>query len=585
MAKIKPIPAVTAGNSAAIPEAAGGGIASEKKVGHTTGSPPAADERGQLTVTGELSMASDEGRGAGIGLRPDPRVLDLAQHGGFPPIETVDDRTIPKWTPPGTSTAIPVPDTVQAKLRRQRFQAVLDRHRVKGGGQGDPKKLRLKLEALDQKDLEIGEDDNLVLILVEDRLLKEIPEQIEPPSGQVKTPGSFFHSAYNHYYASFKPDLKDALRLFRNDISDTPSDFYAVEKDRTNAPYRLRGSVIKASVVYKDKHEDGLTVLAMRRLFQDLKKTYRNFRGVILVGAFPEALLMRRWQTGTQGWSLAPEGSPYHEQYGGGAKLGHIAEEVHAFRSDIVLADLDGRWDEIYHPGRRTFYMSTADGSNLGGKAKGYANSPLGQDQVEDFFFIDEVDEKSPQHFRDPEIGERDIVGEWWDSSQKRYRPHFHFTDPDGSTQFGHRSLLYRSQPWGSNKEHQEVAGKKYEYYHQALKKGIWYSKRPQGIHSIRNPIATPDIIVSRINARHVALSIDPRWIQPASKKRWDWSLTTGDPCKAAQQAKKPGGTATFEYATLHDPYLERELLLDYFARNHAFKLKKRNRPSHPVLS
>ncbi len=52
---------------------------------------------------------------------------------------------------------------------------------------------------------------------------------------------------------------------------------------------------IRASVYAGEAHQDGRTLLATRRVFQATKKEFPKFGGAILIGSFPESMLVRRW--------------------------------------------------------------------------------------------------------------------------------------------------------------------------------------------------------------------------------------------------------------------------------------------------
>lgn len=81
-------------------------------------------------------------------------------------------------------------------------------------------------------------------------------------------------------------------------------------------------------------HQDGKTLLAIREFFRAVRGSFANFEGAILVGAFPEAGIVRTWpQKNEQNGQLS---------YGVGLSPG----EPHRF--EIVLADLDGNWEHLY---------------------------------------------------------------------------------------------------------------------------------------------------------------------------------------------------------------------------------------------
>lgn len=145
----------------------------------------------------------------------------------------------------------------------------------------------------------------IVLVLVESRLLDPLPS----PSTS---------------------SLLDRLRTFHDDLR-------ADKLDARSVSVAMRRGA---------GHRDGDGVLALRELFQDLHTSHPNFAGVVLVGSFPEAMLVRRWIWKKTDQSLALAGQAHQH-----VDLLYLMPEVIADRSDLVLADLDGRWDQIYQPG------------------------------------------------------------------------------------------------------------------------------------------------------------------------------------------------------------------------------------------
>lgn len=91
--------------------------------------------------------------------------------------------------------------------------------------------------------------------------------------------------------------------------------------------------------------QDGLLVCAIRRALVAVKAAAKGFSGVVLVGSFPEATIVRRWL-----WdSISPD--PVVKP--GVATGRHYVQcwpEPVANWSDIVLADLTGAWERLYRP-------------------------------------------------------------------------------------------------------------------------------------------------------------------------------------------------------------------------------------------
>lgn len=117
--------------------------------------------------------------------------------------------------------------------------------------------------------------------------------------------------------AGMNAALLDQLRRYRDDL--------------VNEGYRPRFLV--ADVYRGAIHQDGRTLLAMRRFLQDVRASYPSLAGVTLFGSFPEATVFRRTlvksvENGQQYLTLHPE-------------------RINP-RADIVLGDLDGNWEPLY---------------------------------------------------------------------------------------------------------------------------------------------------------------------------------------------------------------------------------------------
>ena len=97
-------------------------------------------------------------------------------------------------------------------------------------------------------------------------------------------------------------------------------------------------------------HQDGRTVLALRALLRSAQ-TACDLEGALLVGRFPDALLVRtcNWRRneklslpGKDGAALAFDEKTTNVR---------CVPEIVAHRCDLVLADLDGRWEAVYAQG------------------------------------------------------------------------------------------------------------------------------------------------------------------------------------------------------------------------------------------
>ncbi len=279
--------------------------------------------------------------------------------------------------------------------------------------------------------------------------------------------------------------------------------------------------LVAADLYQGPVHNDGAIIVALRRVFRVLREQY-GLRHVVLVGRFPEAQLVRRWPWApafgrTIGGIAVPEGWNY---------FAYEPERV-ASSADIVLADLNGAWDDLYRrhvaitsvhirPDRReTAEEILAPGRVIAGRA-----AQLETLRFEDVFWIDDGDVDFPS--RSPVTA---------------------------------RIRRFRADP--------EV---------------------PAGARRLPNPIAVPELFVSRINAFHAATRLPTdRSVVTSTTGR----LVDGSPVDAG--GRPQAFTSTVNYATTSsdpegrvwtidprefepDPGLERRLLAEYLDRNHRWR-------------
>ena len=95
------------------------------------------------------------------------------------------------------------------------------------------------------------------------------------------------------------------------------------------------------------RHQDGLSLLGLRRLLQATAKD-RKLAGVVLVGHFPDAMLVRtcNWRRG--GAIELPGRDGLEQKFGKDTRRLRRVPEVVAHKCDLVLADLDGNWEQLY---------------------------------------------------------------------------------------------------------------------------------------------------------------------------------------------------------------------------------------------
>lgn len=249
-------------------------------------------------------------------------------------------------------------------------------------------------------------------------------------------------------------------------------------------------------------HQDGQIVLAIRGLLQAVHKSVPDLRSVVLVGNFPNAFMVRQyyWER-TDGIEINA-GRPFVQSWPAVAHVRSIPEPV-ASPADLVLADLDGPWERLYHRGPE----------RIGGLVAAFPDDAAHQlsasfehtsHRFEDFFLVPD--------------------GTWEETPA-----------PGGKTRFRF--------PGEANAE-----------------------CVPADMHCA-NPMAQPEISVGRINAFHTAIEPDP--------------AVRGTDGNGLLDASGKPRTVTFADAASVPPAdklwvpsekLERRLLVEYFARNHAFR-------------
>lgn len=264
-------------------------------------------------------------------------------------------------------------------------------------------------------------------------------------------------------------------------------------------------------------HQDGRTLLAMREYLRAVKQVVPDFAGVVLVGSFPEAVLIRQYNWRQHGKTTLHKGEDGEEVFGGEKvyRLRSVPEIV-ASSCDLILADLDGHWERLYHIGPEELPWVLAVYPD--------AQPP---------------DEDTPLH--------RWINGgptPHFERGTKGFQDFFLVNDGRFEAAFVADGVL-DVRPLDDLQD-AECAE----------------ADRERG-----NPIARPDIILSRIDARHIALKpkagvrgVDGEGLLDAH----------GLPQVVAFPSDKetPRGLSVWE----RDPALEQALLIEFFQRNHRFR-------------
>ncbi|MBN1975713.1 MAG: VCBS repeat-containing protein [Sedimentisphaerales bacterium] len=352
------------------------------------------------------------------------------------------------------------------------FQNVLDQFSLYDNNSDG----RYEIETLERlfsesADTVVPTDSRLVVVMVEQRLLNEIP-------------GS----------AISVVDVNERLKRFRGDLQ---AEGYSAE-------------FVAARVYAGYEHQDGRTVIALREFLKSVRVTYNNLAGVIFVGSFPEPMLVRRWL-----WPRVTEEGGM--QIGGidlpaGIEYLRIVPEIVSERSDLVIADLDGRWDAIYEKGPMNLESIVARPNVTGG-------------------------------------------ADWYQNGQILFCP-----------QYDRTSLSFQDFFWIKDDNYSVISsgedGMMIQIFTEQLHPEMTLSdkKRP-------NPLAKPEIFVSRINPLHIAVNPDPNF-----RDDYGQGFLGAD---GRPQAVNPSEEIDLSiYAFWHrDPNLERKILIDYFDRDHNYRV------------
>ena len=270
---------------------------------------------------------------------------------------------------------------------------------------------------------DVPQTNNLVVVLVEDRLLHDLPNGAPSTSELIR------------HLQQFKEDLR----------VDGYSSWF-----------------IHAKVYNGPIHCDGSTLLAIREFFKAIKQVNTRFTGALLIGSFPEAMLVRRWL-----WRRKQNltiDSTVHSN----ATILRIVPEIIAGRAEIVLADLVGNWQNIYQQG------------------------PLELESIE-------------------AIPETDVADNWPEGNSILM-----------SSLFNRKKISFSDFFWINDSDYEiqnAPAGKLRIKIRSAM-------KHPELVSSQKrapNPVAIPSIFVSRINARSIAAGPDPEFTDRNGRKFVDF--------------------------------------------------------------
>jgi len=265
---------------------------------------------------------------------------------------------------------------------------------------------------------------------------------------------------------------------------------------------------VEASVYDGPAHQDGRTLLAMRRFLQEVRSHY-PLAGVLLVGSFPDASIVRSVFVKENAYADNPisltSGAQPVTGYSGHF-LGLGAEFITP-RAEVVLGDMDGNWENLYRP---TLSVTS------------YKALPLGPT------------EQYPQN------------------GQYIYTPHYQATDNT------YQDVFYIQ-------DHSVIAN---ALPNRWLILNITSLEEPSPEVSAAdrlrpNRIARPEIVVSRLDPRRVA-------VMPTAPTDLDGKTSPLDANGRPQELR-------YNYPARviwrRDGNLERKLVADYIARSHRFRL------------
>ena len=269
--------------------------------------------------------------------------------------------------------------------------------------------------------------------------------------------------------------------------------------------------VLSVALASSQRHRDGRRLLALRELLRAFQAD-GGLAGALLVGHFPDAYLVRTCNWRKRGEVRLHAGTERESVHPDVHYLRRVPEAV-AHKADLVLSDLDGRWEELYVEPRTRLetVLGVFEGAipAAGGPCVGLERGSV---SFEDFFLVSD--------------GKCEVL---------------ETVDSEGEP--GGFALLLDDR----SADHEVSAEDR---------------ARP-------NVLARPEIVVSRVDARGIAL-------RPRRELRGVDGTglldETGRPqaLEFASEAEVPHWR---EGIWELDAELERRLLLEFFERNHAYRV------------
>ena len=259
---------------------------------------------------------------------------------------------------------------------------------------------------------------------------------------------------------------------------------------------------LEAKLEPGQRKQSGLTVLALRRCLQSIFRADVGLKGVILVGRFPAASIVRQDYWEKDGEVVLHAGTENEKKFNTVHWLVSGPELVSSV-ADIVLADMDGNWEKLYQRSERKLPYVVAV-------------------------------------FPSKDIT---MATEDWETGTRTYRDYFLVQDGD-----------YRIKTKGEVIRVSHV--------------GPVDNECTDDDRSLPNPLARPEIAVSRLDASMVALCPNPHL-----RSSDGHPLVSGDGRPVEAQFEE-GKVPSLARQWTPDPYLEREVLYAYFERNHRYRTK-----------
>jgi hypothetical protein len=276
---------------------------------------------------------------------------------------------------------------------------------------------------------------------------------------------------------------------------------------------------VEADVYHGTQHQDGRTLLAMRRFLKRVNDHY-PLAGTVLVGSFPEAAIVRTTLTRNYHYNVTfTSNSILHRN----AHTLEVFSELVTPCGDIVLGDLDGNWENLYREKEFTYrgasLRPTTTAFPFAGQVLESADFTPQVETWADVFFLDDAQVTVTKVQDAVEIGAEQALG-------SRVRVAIHSIE----------------------------------------------EKNPEiGPYDDLNPnrMARPEIMVSRINPLHVATM--PMADAPDLDGKTSPIGSDGKP-QTLHYGPHDGQRPWPQVTWVRSPHLERKLLVEYFARQHDFR-------------